>query len=122
MQKEDLREWLGLSGVHRQQFRSAILNPLLQVLPESKPTMMKGLPGAFILRGQLHELGAIGDQLARFGAKIDGIVSLHIWRLSSFEELGSVILMTFGRKPLARPKKGALSTVRYESATYIYTH
>lgn len=117
MQEKNLREWLGMGGVERQQLRRTSLNPLLQVLPKSKPATVQDIPRAFILHPQFDELSPIREQLARFSAKIDGIICMHVWRLSGLEEAGSVVLMAVGRKPLAGPKKSALRPIGDEGTT-----
>lgn len=61
VQEEDLWERLGLGGLNRKQFRWSILDPLLQVIPKSKPAPMEDITSAFVLRTQLEELGTIGN-------------------------------------------------------------
>lgn len=121
MHEEDMGKRLGLGGVHRQQLLWSVLDPLLKILPKSKPAVMELVARAVILCTQLNKPGAIGDQLTCLGAKIDSIVSMHIWGLSSSKKLSGVIFMAARSQPLARTKEGALRAVRDESTAQVYT-
>lgn len=61
VQEEDVWERFVLGGLNREQFRWSILDPLLQVIPKSKPTPMEDITSAFVLGTQFEELGTIGN-------------------------------------------------------------
>lgn len=83
--------------------------------------MVKLVAGAVILCPQLYKLGTIGDQLAGFGTQIDGVVGVHIWRLSCLEKQSGVSFMAVRGQPLAWAKKGALRAIGDEGTAQIYT-
>lgn len=78
-------KWLCLGRLDRQQLRWSILNPLLQIFPQSQPTAVEGLAGTIVLHTQLNELGPVGNQFTSLCAEINGVICMHIRRLGSLE-------------------------------------
>lgn len=92
---------------------------MLQVIPQSDPTTTEDISSTFILHAELHKLSAISDQFTCFGAEIDSVVCMHVWRLGGLEELSRVVFMAPRRKPFARPKESALCAIGDQRTTQV---
>lgn len=120
MRKENLRKGLRVGKVHGDDIGRAVSYPVLQLVPELHPALLKLRGVAPVELAQLDEARAVGNELADLGAQEDGVVGVHVRGGLVAEESGSLVLVGVGGEPVLHGDEGALRAIGDEGAAEVY--